>query len=137
MKKSLRFLLPLFVIGLLVAACYLPWMTIKSRGIAINGVNTTGTTFGNPAYFHFFWIGLYALFLLIGKVWSRRAAMGFAAFNFAWAVRNFLLIPACQMGECPERQIGLYLLLFSSLALFFAGLLGPVKQETRAGDKPL
>lgn len=135
MKKSLRFLLPLLVMALLVASCYLPWMTIESRGIKINGVDTTGTTFGNPAYFHFFWVGLYFLFLLIDKVWSRRVAMVFAAFNFAWAVRNFLLIPTCQMGECPEREIGLYLLLFSSLALFFVGMLGPVNQSTEALDK--
>jgi hypothetical protein len=131
----MRFLLPLIVVAVLIAACFLPWMTIENRGITITGVDTTGTTFGNPAYFHFFWVGLYLLFLLLGKVWARRAAMGFAAFNFAWAMRNFLIIPACQMGECPVRRVGLYLLLFSSLALFFAGLLGPVKQTAATTDK--
>jgi hypothetical protein len=57
-----------------------------------------------------------------------------AAFNFAWAVRNFLLIPVCQMGECPVRRIGLYLLLLSSLALIFAGLGGALKQQETSND---
>jgi hypothetical protein len=58
--------------------------------------------------------------------------MGCAAFNFAWAARNFLLIPACHMGECPVRKVGLYLLLLSSVALIFAGLLAPLKTAPQA-----
>jgi hypothetical protein len=104
-------------------------MTIESRNLTISGVDTTGTAYGKPAYFHFFWVGLYLFFLLFNKVWSRRAAMVFAAFNLAWAARNFLLIPACQMGECPVRRIGLYLLLASSLALVFVGLFGPAGKQ--------
>lgn len=123
----MRLLLSLLVVALLVASCFLPWMSIETRGITITGLETKGTSYGKPAYFHFFWVGLFLLFLLLNKVWSRRAAMVFAAFNFAWAVRNFLLIPACQMGECPQRRIGLYLLLLASFALLFTGLLGSVK----------
>lgn len=128
----MRFLIPFFVAALLVLSCFLPWMTVEGRNITITGLDTTGTNYGKPAYFHFFWVWLYLLFLTINKFWSRRAAMGFAAFNFAWATRNFLLIPACQMGDCPVRRIGLYLLLISSLALIFAGLLAPSKTAPHA-----
>jgi hypothetical protein len=128
----MRFLIPFSVAMLLVLSCFLPWMTVESRNITITGVDTTGTNYAKPAYFHFFWVGLYLLVMLIDKVWSRRVAMVFAAFNFAWAARNFLLIPACQMGDCPVRKIGLYLLLLSSLALIFAGLLAPSKTAPQA-----
>jgi hypothetical protein len=125
----MRFLPSLLVAAALIAGCFLPWITIETKGITITGVDTTGTTFGKPAYFHFFWVGLFLLLLLINKVWSRRAAMVFAAFNFAWAVRNFLLIPACQMGECPVRRTGLYLMIISSFLLIFAGLIAPAKPQ--------
>lgn len=124
----MRLLLPLLVMAILVASCFMPWMTIESRGITISGMDTTGTTFGKPAYFHFFWIGLCLLFLFINQVWAKRVVMVFAAFNFAWAVRNFLLIPGCQMGDCPVRKVGLYLLLLSSLALIFVGVIGPASK---------
>ena len=106
----------------------MPWMTIESKGITITGVDTSGTSFGKPAYFHFFWIGLFLIFFLINRVWSRRAAMAFSAFNLAWAFRNFMLLPACQLGDCPLRRMGLYVLLVTAVLLFVAGLLAPVKK---------
>lgn len=127
----MRFLLPFVVIAILVGSCFLPWVTIETKNITISGVDTTGTTFGKPAYFHFLWIGIYLFFLLINKVWARRAAMIIAAFNMAWAARNFLVLPACQMGECPVREMGIYLLLISSFALIFAGLAGPAAQQVQ------
>lgn len=130
----MRSLLPYFVGAVLLASCFMPWMSIETRAITISGVDTAGTTFGIPAYFHFFWLALYLFFILFNKVWSKRVAMVVAAFNFAWAVRNFLLIPVCQMGECPVRRIGLYLLLLSSLALIFAGLGGALKQQETSND---
>ncbi|MDQ6609379.1 MAG: hypothetical protein M3Y85_06130 [Bacteroidota bacterium] len=111
-------ILPFIAVVLLVVSCFLPWMQIESRNITITGVNTNGTSFGQPGYFNFFWAVLYLLFLLINKNWSKRVAIVFAAFNIAWALRNFLLMPACQMGDCPVRKEGLYLLLFASLAMF-------------------
>jgi hypothetical protein len=123
----MRFLFPLLVVALLIASCFMPWMTIETKGLTITGVDATGTTFGKPAYFNFFWTGLFLIFFLMNKVWSRRTAMVFAAFNAAWAFRNFLVLPVCQMGECPIRRTGLYLLFISSIVLFFAGLLAPAK----------
>jgi hypothetical protein len=125
----LKFILSFLAVALLVVSCFLPWMTIESKGITITGLNTEGTRFGKPGLFHFFWAVLYLLFLLINKVWSKYAAVGLAAFNLAWAIRNFLLIPTCQMGECPVRRIGLYLLLLSALFMFIA----PVLPERTTG----
>lgn len=116
-------LLPFFTTALLVVSCFLPWMTIESKGITISGLNTVGTTFGKPGYFHFVWAGLYLLFFLINKLWATRIALVVAAFNVAWAMRNFFLLPACAGGECPVRNSGIYLLLFSSFLLFVAILI--------------
>ncbi|RYZ29562.1 MAG: hypothetical protein EOO10_05895 [Chitinophagaceae bacterium] len=131
----MRFKLILSVIAvvLLVVSCFLPWMTIESKGITITGLNTTGTLYGKPGYFHFLWAGLYLLFLLINKVWSKRTAVGMAAFNIAWTVRNFFLVPACQMGECPIRKEGLYLLLAAAILMFVA----PVLPEKTKDDVPI
>ena len=118
----LNLLLSILAVAILVAACFLPWITIESRGITITGIDTTGTAFNKPGYFHFVWAGLYLFFLLFNKVWARRTAVVLAAFNVAWALRNFLLIPACAGGECPVKKAGLYLLLAASLAMFFTPL---------------
>ena len=111
-------LLPFIAVALLTISCFLPWLTIESKSITITGMDTTGTSFGKPGYFHFVWGGLYLIFVTIPKVWTQRTAVGFAAFNIAWAVRNFLLLPACQMGDCPTKRYGIYLMLLSSILLF-------------------
>lgn len=126
-----KFLLSLFAVALLVLSCFLPWMTIETKDITITGIDTAPTRFGKPAYFHFVWSGLYLLFLLINKVWAKRTAIGLAAFNIAWALRNFLLIPVCAGGECPVKEIGLYLLLTASFAMF----LTPSLSEKEAAEK--
>lgn len=125
----LKLFFPLLAVAVLVISCYLPWMTVESKGLTITGMDTTGTTFRQPGYFHFIWAGAYLVFLLIPKVWARRTAVGMAAFNIAWAVRNFLLIPVCQMGECPVRKEGLYFLLIASLGMFIAPLFGESRSK--------
>ena len=125
----MRFLFPILIIVVLIISCFLPWMTIESKGITITGVDARAIDFGRPAYLHFVFIMFYSLFLLLNKVWSRRASMAFAAFNLAWALRNFLVIPICQGGECPVKRIGLYLVLIVSVAMFVAGLLVPLTER--------
>lgn len=130
----MRFLIPIVVAAVLIGSCFMPWMIIESKGLTISGVDTTGTSFGKPAYFHFLWTGLFMIFFVVNRVWSRRAAMAFSAFNMAWAFRNFMLLPACQMGDCPARQTGLYILLISAILLFVTGLLAPVKKGPATAD---
>ena len=131
----LKFIFSFLSVVLMVISCFLPWMTIESKDITITGLQTTGTLYGKPAFFHFVWAALYLLFLLINKIWSKRAAVGMAAFNIAWTARNFLLLPACQMGECPIRRIGLYLLLLSAALMFLTPLL-PEKNGEELNNSP-
>ena len=126
----LKFFLSFLAVALLILSCFLPWMVIESKSMTITGVDTGPTKFGKPGYFHFIWAGLYLLFLTIDKLWAKRVAIGLAAFNIAWALRNFLLLPACAGGECPVKKEGLYLLLVASLAMFITPLLSEsVKEE--------
>lgn len=120
----LTFILPLLAVAVLIISCFLPWMTVESRALTITGVDTTGTTYRQPGIFHFIWAGAYLAFVFIPKLWARRTTVAMAGFNMAWAIRNFLLLPICQMGECPEREAGLYLLLVASLGMFVTPLFG-------------
>lgn len=127
----MRFVLPLFTVAVLVVSCFLPWMSFKSSGLTITGIDTAGLPFGKPALFHFFNTGLFLLFFLINQAWSRIIAFAFTILNAVWAFKNFIALPACSEGniECPVRRIGLYLLLISSVVLIITGLLAPVKQK--------
>lgn len=116
----------LSVIGVTVA-CYLPWATISSLQITITGTNTEGTGFGKPGYLHLCFIALFAITFVIKSVGAKRMGLIFVGLNFAWAIRNFIVIGSCEAGECPEKLMGLYLLLISSILLLVSGLFPDIK----------
>src|SRR6187399_2777585 len=96
---------------LLIVSCFTPWVYIAMKDVTVSGVESTGTAFGKPGYLHFILGGIYFLFMLIPKVWTKRANLLVCGFNLAWSIRNFIVISSCYMGECPEKKAGLYLII--------------------------
>ncbi len=122
----------LSVIGV-VAACFLPWASINSLQITINGLQTEGTGFGKPGYLHISFVILFAITFFIRSVGAKRIGLIFVGLNFAWAIRNFIVIGSCEAGECPEKLSGLYMLLIFSITLLISGLFPDItlKQEKK------
>lgn len=111
----------------LAIACFMPWVYIQNPDITISGVESAGTRFGKPGYIHFIFTGLILCFTLINRVWAKRFNLLLAALNMAWAIKNFIIIGRCEAGECPEKQIGFYLLLFSAFVLLGSTLFPGIK----------
>ncbi len=113
----------LLIIVLLTAACFMPWVLITSRNIVVTGIDATGTSFGKPGYFHLLMAVIFTVFHFIPRIWAKRTNLAVAAINIAWALRNYFLITACRYGECPEKKVGIYLVLLSSALLMVAALM--------------
>src|SRR6185295_4247028 len=108
---------------LLIIACCMTWVTILSKSITVSGIDAAGTNFGKPAYFHFFVTFLFLVFTLTPRVWAKRTNLLVAAVNVAWAVRNYFVISLCRGGECPEKHVAIYAILFLSLVMLISALL--------------
>lgn len=115
----------------LIISCFIPWVFIESRNITISGIDTTGTNFGKPGYFHFFLTGIFLLFSFIQKVGFKRANLLIAALNLGWAIRNYFIISACLGGDCPVKKIGIYLMLLASILMMLSALFPDMKIEER------
>lgn len=109
--------LALLAAMILAIACFMPWSQIQSMGLTLSGVDTTGTRYGRPAYNHFILTGVILLLTFITRIWAKRMNLLFGVLNLAWAIRNFILFGRCEAGDCPERQIGLYLVLLAAVIL--------------------
>jgi hypothetical protein len=108
----------LLMAALLITACFFTWVSVEGKNFSVGGFYSTGNhRFGSPGLLHVFFCVLYILFVLINRVWSVRLAFFIAAFNMAWAVRNFILISACSGGVCPEKHTALYVILIGSILL--------------------
>lgn len=111
----------------LLISCFLPWVYIESKNITVSGINAEGTNFGKPGYFHFIMTILFLVFNFIPKVWAKRTNLMIVALNLAWSIRNYFLISACQMGECPEKKIAIYLLIPLSAVMLVSSLFPDIK----------
>lgn len=117
-----------FLSGLVLAiACWLPWIEISSPSLTLTGMNTDGTSFGKPAFFHLIFLSLYLLFVLIPLDWAKRFNLLIAALNLSWMIRNFFLMALCRGGECPARQLGLYLVAIASVGMLLVSFFPPAK----------
>jgi len=100
-----------------IIVCFMPWVYIPSIQTTITGMRADKTNFGHPGLMNIiFCIVAIALFI-IPRVWAKRFNLFAGTFNLAWSFRNFLLITQCELGECPEKQAGIYLLLAFSAVL--------------------
>jgi hypothetical protein len=120
---------------LLIIACCSTWVTIPSKNITVSGIDSTGTFFGKPGYFHFIMVFFFILFTLVQRVWAKRSNLLVTAINLAWAVRNYFIISACRQGDCPEKHVPIYLLILTSL-LMLASALFPDFEPERKSTKP-
>lgn len=115
--QSIRWLSILTAI-VIITACFFTWVSVESKDFFVGGfVSSDNSRFGEPGILHVSFCAIIILFLLINKVWSVRTSFFVAAFNVAWAVRNYVVISACSGGVCPEKHTGLYTILIGSILL--------------------
>ena len=117
----------LFAVILLIVSCFLPWVIIPSKNIVVSGVESTGTNFGKPGYTHFVLSFFFIIFHFIPRLWAKRSNLLVVALNIAWAIRNYFIISMCREGDCPEKQIGLWLVLLASILMLIAALFPDIK----------
>lgn len=107
---------------LLLVACFMPWVLIHSKGLVVAGMQAAGTSYGKPGLLHLFLLVFYIPFTLTNKLWAKRMNLLIVALNFSWMLRNFLIIGICRGGECPEKQIGIYLVLIACILMLLTAL---------------
>jgi hypothetical protein len=106
-----------------IGICFIPWSYIPSKNIIVSGFQSTGTDFGKPGYLNMLLSSVCLLFFAIPKIWAKRTNVFIAAINLAWAIRNYLLLGSCLLGECPVLKPGIYLLLLATAVIQVMALL--------------
>lgn len=117
-----------------MAVCFLPWSYIASKNLLITGFSAEGTNFGKPGLFNCILCVVMLVLFALPAIWAKRTNVFIGALNLAWAFRNYILVSACMMGECPEKKTGLYLLVLFAVVMQLMALLPkmPVKNRTTA-----
>lgn len=112
---------------LMIVSCISPWAIIESKNLTLSGIDTTGTNYGKPGYFHFFMTAFFLICNFIPRIWAKRTNLLLTALNLGWAIRNYFIISACAGGECPVKASGIYMILLASVLMLVSALFPDIK----------
>jgi predicted membrane-bound spermidine synthase len=73
--------------------------------------------------------------LLVPKLWAKRASQVTGIIVLAYAVKTYILFTSCYNGICPEKKIGIFIVMISSLLILLAGLFTGVKIPEEKKDQ--
>ena len=119
-------------IGLMLTAFLLflttqPLVIIESRQWVITGWEVAETNFGQPGKFMLYMGVMNIILFALPYIPAKRFNMVFAILNFSWTIRNFLILSACAMGECPQKQWALYACILVSFAILIMTFLPKIE----------
>ena len=110
----------------LIISCFLPWAYYADPHITnetertFNGFYSFKQQYGKPGNTLVFLGSLILLFMILPKVWAKRTNLFLAAFALAYAIKSYILFTSCYNAYCPEKRIGIFIMLFSVIVVLIA-----------------
>ncbi len=106
----------------IIAACFMHWAYYPDLGKSFTGfdslVNYKGRMinyYGRPGFMLCFFAALGLLCHLLPKVWAKRANLVFGCLGMAFALKSFFTYTSAYVGNIPQKELGIFLLLGCSL----------------------
>lgn len=108
---------------LLVASCFMPWAYYPDLQTSFTGFYSHKNFYGKPGKFLTMLSLLSLACMLVPKLWAKRAHLFIAALMVGYAIKSYILFTSCYNAQCPEKRAGIFLMLFSALAVLLASFL--------------
>jgi hypothetical protein len=112
---------------LLIISCFFPWAYYPDIQQTFTGFYSHENTYGRPGKTFIFLALLVTVFLLIPRLWAKRAGLVTGIVNLAYAIKTFILFTSCYNGICPEKKAGIFVVIFSAIIILMASLFTGVK----------
>ena len=124
----------LFAFVLLLVACFLPWTYHADVNQHFTGFYSAKNMYGKPAKLLLVFAGITTLCAFVPVLWMKRTALLVGGLNVAYGIKNFLLFGSCYLGYCPEKKIGLFVMLIATIMIFLMSFFpdGKVKVKSEA-----
>lgn len=114
----------------LIIFCFVPWVYIGYIKTNITGIGASHTNFGRPGALHIVLAFFSIILFSFNKIWAARINLFVIALNFAWSIRNYVLLTQCEFGECPEKLVGIYAVVLLSFLILLMGFLPKINVKS-------
>ncbi|WP_416438291.1 hypothetical protein [Phnomibacter sp. MR] len=130
MQLSLRNWIGLAVSVTLIASCFMHWTWYPDIQKYFTGFFTEKNYYGKPAYFLVSMGSIGVLAHAYRKVWLYRVNLAASGLAMAFAIRTFLLFTSSYDGYIPEKQLGIYVMLFAAILNIVTAMTSMDKKPT-------
>ncbi len=120
----------------LVISCFIPWTYYADSNIpneaerVFTGFFSYQYKYGRPGKFLVFFAVVILLFMILPTVWAKRINLFLSAFTVAYAVKSYILFTSCYNAYCPEKRVGIFIMLASTVVMLMACIFPNMKIET-------
>lgn len=111
----------------LIISCFLPWVYYADINQAFTGFYSYRNEYGKPGKFLLFFGLLTLIFMLLPKIWAKRANLFICALTLAYAVKTFILFGSCYNNYCPQKLFSLYLMVASTCVMLTSSMFPHLK----------
>ena len=124
----------LFACALLIVSCFLPWAFYADLNKSFTGFFSEQNIYGKPGKVFIFMAVCSAILFALDKVWAKRTLIFLSALNLGYLIKTYVLFTTCYSTICPQKEYGLYLLIFSCILLLVVSVLPNLKVEEDAEE---
>lgn len=117
---------------LLVGACYLPWTYYPQLQKEFTGFFSENNAYGRPGKIFIFLCAIAVILYLIPRIWAKRTNLFVCAIILAFSIKSFILYTACAGGDCPEKRVGIFLVMLSSVVMVAAAMLPDIQLKDKS-----
>jgi len=132
MKSKIIYWVGVAACVVLIISCFIPWTFHADIGKTFNGFFSEQNEYGKPGKMLIIFSAVILVFMLLPKIWAKRANLFLTAFLVAYAIKTYILFTSCYNAYCPDKKAGIYIMLFSTVFM----LLGAVFPNMELMKKP-
>jgi len=122
---------------LLIVSCFLPWTFHPDLGKNFTGFFSANNDYGKPGKLFVGFATLAIVFYYLTKIWAKRWNLLVTALTMAWAIRCFILFSGCYKAICPEKKIGLWLMIIASGLMLLMAIFPDTKLNSGQTEKKI
>ena len=111
----------------LIIACFIPWTYYPDIDKTFTGFFSQANAYGKPGKAIIFFSVLSIILFIIPKIWAKRFNVLVTAISIAYCVRCYVLFTTCVGGVCPEKKVGVFLIVICSAIMLVSSLLPDLK----------
>ncbi|MBC7422480.1 MAG: hypothetical protein H7334_03390 [Ferruginibacter sp.] len=118
---------------LLVVSCFMPWAYYADVHIPtepqkiFTGFVTYQNQYGKPGKLLTLIAVVSFIFMMLPKIWAKRANLFIAALGVGYAIKTYILYTSCYNAYCPEKRAGIFIMIACTVFILVASAFPDIK----------